>query len=129
MRAFLICSIVFLLLVGGVIANCFFVRHTVSDLEDRCEALISLEKELNDVTVATATSQSQALHREWKTHYSFLCLTISDEELLPISQAITQLCVYAEVGLCEEYEMCRDLILSQLDRLKVLESPAWYNLL
>ncbi len=129
MRAFLICCILFFLLVGGVIANCLTIRHTVSDLERTCRSLTPLSQKTDGETVAIATQQSNDLLIQWERHYPFLCLTVSDEELLPISQGITQLCAYAKVGLCEEYEMCRALILSQLDRLKVLESPAWYNLL
>ncbi len=125
MRAFLVCTGILLLLIGGVIGNCFFVRHQVTAIEEMAMALPNL----NPNTLTRAQEESLLLEEAWEKTHRKISFTVSEEELLPIGQSVTQLGAYATVGLTEEYEACRALILQNLSRLKELEAPLFHTLL
>jgi hypothetical protein len=129
MRAFLVCSTLLLLLIGGVIGNCFFVRHHVSRIEEIVLTMTDLKSTVDPDRFSRAQAESAYLESAWKRAHKRIAISVSEEELLPIGQSVTHLQAYASVGLTEEYEACRALILQNLSRLKELEAPLWHTLL
>ncbi len=127
MRAFLISLTLFVLLCGFVVTNSLLVQHAANELEAALCDMVTLQKGDGDDAFAKATAQSEAFLALWEQKSALIRLGVSEEELIPITQAIAQMKSYAKSGVAEEYEMCRAVIWQGLSRIKELESPSFHT--
>ncbi len=127
MRAFVISLVLFVLLCGFVVTNALLVRHAAEELEAALCDMVTLQKDADDAALSKAIAQSEAFLTLWEQKSALIRLGVSEEELIPISQAIAQMQAYAKSGVSEEYEMCRAVIWQGLYRIKELESPGFHT--
>lgn len=116
MRAFICSVVLFIIIIGGVIGNAFYVSFVADRLEQYADRLKNNKSPTNTL---------EELWDFWNMHRKFTAISVETKELDAIEKIILTLELSAETGAEFEFENCRRLLkeaateLSRLERLSM----------
>ena len=120
MKALIAASLLFVLLLGIILANALYVRHVAFEIQDRLARL----------TEDTLTSESLAqLTAYWEKHKKFLSLSVPFRDVAALSQALLSMCAAEQSNNLSDFHLYRNLAMDASHALLRLEYFSIENLL
>ena len=123
MRAFYTILCLSCIMLGAITVNHFYISGLSANLITHLEQL-ELPTEENN----TAHKAIQ-LRRQWEYNRPFVQITVNHTEIEMISNAVDELCVFAEHQNIAEFERARKLLVNALEELGLSEELSITNIL
>ena len=112
MKSFWIMLCVFVLMLGGIAANCAFIDRTADRMEQAIAALPE---------VGEAKEALDEIEAFWQRRRTAVSVSISFNDIRAIDNDLAQMRAAAEVGEDSDYEVARLLALSAVVHMRRLE--------
>lgn len=115
MKTFYFSVILFLLAVGAVTVNYFYINNIADHLTELAESAPALGEE-------GCVEAAREIDDYWRREHNLVRLSVSFVELNLVSDAITSMKTFAEQDNPSEYENARELLINAIHEMRRLES-------
>lgn len=114
MKTFILSVIIFITMVTIIILNSVYINQTAN-------MLIQMTNSLPTPGCLDYNSRITNMERQWKEHYSLLCLTINLNDLNKVADCISQLKAYSVNDNEQDFESTRQLLINAIKNMHRLE--------
>ena len=122
MKAFFTILFLFTLLFAAIFANYAYVNNLATTLAEDLERLPFPNE-------AATTKEAERIRDAWQDNKRFVQISINHTEIEFISNAATELCVFAQQKNIAEFERARHILINALEELRFSEMLSLINIL
>ena len=123
MKGCLMAAVIFLLVIGSVICNAFYIRHASDTLLETVYAL-------PDVPDPVRTSEAiREIHEAFKRQIPILGITVPYTTIDRVSEALISLESFAKTGDHQQYDVTLDLLVDLIGEIARTERITVENIL